>query len=283
MITSEVKNLPKATAEIQITISWDEIKETYGKILEKYTKEVELPGFRKGKAPKDLVEKNIDKSKVYEEVVREIIPKAYTKALQENKLTPVTAPKVEVVKAKEGEEWIVKATLALKPKIVLKNYKEKIRELKNGKTKIWTPGSPNEKDKTENKPNLEEILSAVVSGIEIELSDLLITEEANRLLSNLVDQTQKLGLTVEQYLISKGKTTEQLRAEYAKQASKNLTVEFALAEIADKENITVSQSDIDKILEKVEDVKEKERLKQDSYYLAHLIRQQKTLDFLSSL
>ena len=122
-----------------------------------------------------------------------------------------------------------------------------------------------------------------MSEVEVELSDLLISEEANRLLANLVDQTQKLGLTVEQYLISKGKTSEQLRAEYAKQAAKNLSIEFALVEIADKENITVTPEDLEKIIAKVEKPEEREKLKQDSYYLAHLLRQQKTLDFLSNL
>lgn len=283
MITSTVKQVPKATAELEITIPWDDIKETYDRIFASVIKESEIPGFRKGKAPKDLVEKNVNKAKVYEEVAKEIIPKAYSTAVTEHKLIPVSSPKIEVLKAKEGENWLVKAVLALKPVINLKNYKEKIQELKKGKTKIWTPGEKQEKPEKEKKPALDEIVSVLLSEIEIELSDTLITEEANRLLTSLIDQTQKLGLTVEQYLISKGKTSEQLRAEYAQQAAKNLSIEFALSEIADKENITVTPEEIENILNKVEKEEERERLKKDSYYLAHLIRQQKTLDFLSNL
>ena len=241
-----------------------------------------MDGFRKGKAPKDLVEKQINKTKVYEEVVKDIVPKAYSKAISENKLVPVTAPKIEVLKAKEGEEWVLKATIALRPKVNLKNYKEKIKEFKKGKVKIWTPGQKEEK-KEEAKPSIDELINIILAEIEIELPDLLVTEEANRLLSNLVDQTQKLGLTVEQYLMSKGKTSEQLRAEYATQASKNITVEFALSEIADKENITVAPKDLDDLIAKVQNPQERENLKKDSYYLAHLLRQQKTLDFLNSL
>lgn len=283
MINSTVKQMPQATTELEITISWDEIKDTYNRIFEQVSAEVEIPGFRKGKAPKELVEKNIKKTKVYEEVVTEIIPKAYAKAISEHKLTPVTSPKIEVLKAKEGQDWVVKAVLALKPVILLKNYKEKIQELKKGKTKIWTPGGSKEKEEKDNKPTLDEIVNVLLSEVEVELSDVLVTEEANRLLTNLIDQTQKLGLTIEQYLISKGKTSEQLRAEYAKQAAKNLTIEFALAEIADKENIMVTPQDIENIIRKVEKEEERERLKKDSYYLAHLLRQQKTLDFLSNL
>ena len=284
MATSILKQLPKSTAELEITIPWSEIKTTYQVVLDQVTKESEIPGFRKGKAPKKMVEEKIDKGKIYEEVIKRIIPKAYAEAVSTHKLQPISSPKIEVVKAKQDEDWQVKATISLKPKISLKNYKDKIRDLKKAKVKIWTPGE-NQKENTKepSKLSVDEIINALADEVEVELSDELITKEANRMLSDLIDQTKQLGLTVEQYLISKGKTNEQLRAEYTHTAKRNLTVEFALTEVADVENITVSQEDLDKILEKVEKPEEKEKLKKDSYYLAHLIRQQKTLDFLSNL
>lgn len=282
MITTTIKQLPKSSAELEIKISWDEIKETYQKIFDEVAKSTIVEGFRKGKAPKDLVEKKVNKTKVYEEVVKDIVPKAYSKAVSDNKLVPVTSPKIEVLKAKEGEEWMLKATIALRPKIDLKNYKDKIKELKKGKVKIWTPGQKEAK-KDDGKPSIDELINTILQEVDIELPELLVTEEANRLLSNLIDQTQKLGLSVEQYLMSKGKTTEQIRAEYAIQAAKNLTIEFALAEIADKESITVTPKDLEDLISKIENPTERENLKKDSYYLAHLLRQQKTLDYLNSL
>ncbi len=277
-----VKNLPKSTSEIEIVIPWDEIKSTYNTVFEDVAKEMEIPGFRKGKAPRELVEKQVDKNKIYEEVIKRIVPKAYQEAVTANSLKPVTSPRIELTKAKEGEDWVIKATLALKPKVDLKNYKEKIREFKRGKVKIWTPGS-NEKKEEESKPTLDELLKVLLESVEVELSDILIQEETNRLLSQLLDQTQKLGLTVEQYLMAKGKTTEQIRAEYAQTAARNLATEFALAEIADTEKIVVTDEDLNKLLAKVEKPEEREKIKKDSYYLAHLIRQQKTIDFLNSL
>lgn len=284
MITSTVKNLPKQTVEIEIHIPWEEIKLSYEKIFDQVAKEVEIEGFRKGKAPKNIVADKIDKSKLYQEVVKEVIPKAYSQALSENKLNPIISPKIELIKAKENEEWVVKATIALRPIINLKNYKDRIRELKRGQTKIWTPGEKVEKEKEKvNKLTLDQLVEALGKEVEIELSDLLIIEETNRLLANLVDQTQKLGLTIDQYLLAKGKTSESLQTEYRQQAEKNLKMEFALNEIADKENITVSKEDIDNLIAKVEKREEKEKLQKDSYYLAHLLRQQKTLDFLQNL
>lgn len=281
MTTSTVKLLPKSTAEVEIDIPWEEIKSTYQRILDQVAQESEVAGFRKGKAPKKLVEKNLNKTKVYEEVIRDIIPKEYAEAVKKHNLSPVASPKIEIVKAKENQNWQIKATIALKPKINLKNYKEKIRELIKSKVKIWVPGKSKEEEAK--KPSLDELVNILFSEVEIELSDLLINQETERLLADLIDQTRKLGLTVDQYLMAKGKTTEQIREEYKSQAVKTLTIEFAIAEIADKENITVTQEDFDKLLSKVEKEEDKEKLRKDSYYLAHLIRQQKTLDFLNNL
>jgi len=282
MITSSVKQLPKSTVEIEIQISWDEIKSSYEKIIQAARKEIEIEGFRKGKAPQKLTESKIDRNKVYEEVIKEIIPRAYAKAIKDHNLAPIISPKIDIIKAKEEQDWIVKVTVALKPKILLKNYQDKIRALKQSNKKIWTPGSTNEK-KSDEKLSLDKIVETLLSEIEIELPDILIEEEINRLLASLIDQTQKLGLTIEKYLQAKGKTVEQIRAEYAQQAEKNLKIEFALSEIADKENITVTATDLDNIISKVEKPEEREKLKKESYYLAHLLRQQKTLDFLNSL
>ena len=281
MSDSKITRLPKQTVELEISIPWTEIKSTYEDIIKSVSQTAELKGFRKGKAPKSLVEEQTDKKKVYEEVIKKIIPKAYTEALSLHKLIPVMSPRIEILKAKEGDTWSVKATIALKPIVNLKNYKENIKKLKQSKVKLWTPGQ--DKTKKDDKLALEEIITALIKEVEIEISDELIKNESNRLLADLVDQTGKVGLTIEQYLISKGKTNEQLRSEYAQTARRNLTLEFTLLAIADSEKITVDQSDIDKLLEKVENKEEKEKLAKDSYYLAHLIRQQKTIDFLNNL
>jgi hypothetical protein len=60
-------------------------------------------------------------------------------------------------------------------------------------------------------------------------------------------------------------------------------LEFALASIADQENIVVNDKDIENLIEKAEKPEEKEKLNKERYYLAHLLRQQKTLEFLNNL
>lgn len=282
MSTSTIKQLPKQTVEIEITIPWMDIKTTYEEIFNKVISELEISGFRKGKVPKNIAQKHVNKSRIYEEVVQKILPKAYSEAVKQHNLSPLTAPKLEILKAKENEDWSIKTTIALLPKITLHDYKQKIKDLKAGKTKLWVPGK-SEKEEKPAKPAMDEIVKIVLESSEIEISDLLVDQEMNRLLSDLIDQTKKLGMTVEQYLLAKGKTSLQLREEYKLQALRNLQLEFALNEIADQEKITVEEKDINQILDKVEKQEEKERLRKESYYLAHLVRQQKLLDFLSNL
>ncbi len=282
MITSTLKNLPNQTAEIEIYIPWTDIKTSYDQITLEAVSQMEIPGFRKGKAPKSIAEKHLDKTKIYEQVVQKILPKAYADAVKEHNLKPITNPKLEITKAKENEQWVIKTTIALFPKVVLKDYKKKVQDLKKSKIKIWIPGKDIKNDKPP-KPSLDELVKVITDEAEVEMSDLLLEQEVNRLLSDLIDQTKRLGMTVEQYLMAKGKTSDLLRQEYQTQARKNLSLEFILNEISDQEKIQVTQKDIDDVISKIEKEEEREKLKKDSYYLAHLIRQQKTLDFLNNL
>jgi len=146
------------------------------------------------------VEKNLDKSKVYEEVIRDIIPKVYDRAVKDLNLRPIMIPKIELKEAKEGKDWTVIARTCEKPEIDLGDYKKQISELNAGKRKkIWLPGEEKaENQEKENKPTLDEILGIIAGTVKITLPSILVEEEVNRLLSDLIDQTKKLGLSIEQ-------------------------------------------------------------------------------------
>jgi trigger factor len=283
----KVSRLPKFEAEILLTIPWAEIKKTYEEVVEDATKRMELKGFRKGKVPKKLVEENLDKSKVYSEVIQRVIPKYYQQIVAEQNFKPIGTPKVSLISAKEEKDWEIKILIAEKPEVKLGNYKEELMKL-NQTTKIWVPGKDSPKESEEAKKAKEEekiqkILSWLLENIKVEISDLVIEEEVNRRLSSLIDQTNKLGLTVEQYLSSTGKTAEEIKNEYRKQASEMWRLEFALNEISDQEKITVENKDIDELIQKASSQEEKKNLEAQRYLLASFLRRQKTLDFLASL
>ena len=95
-----------------------------------------------------------------------------------------------------------------------------------------------------------------------------------------MDQTKKLGLTVEQYLSSTGKTADSVRAEYKTLASKNLTLEFALEAISEKEQVVATDEEVTKIIQGAKTEEERKNMEAQRYYLTSLIRRQKTLDRL---
>lgn len=277
------QDAPKSEIILTVTVKQDEVNTSYVKALEKIAAEAEIKGFRKGKAPTSLVEKEVDKKIIYEETLKSVISESYKQAVEQEKIRPIIPPKAELVSTEEGKDWVIKFTACVKPSVKLKEYKKAIQNLKaSKKPKLIVPGKP-EPDEKETKPTLDELLTTLLTEAEVEISDLLAEEEANRQLSKLLDQLQKLGLTVDQYIASKNTNVENLRAGYLNQAKDTLKLEFILDEIANSENITVTDEDIKKALESVPDEKEKEALKKEQYYLSAILRKQKTIQFLENL
>lgn len=280
-MTTAINRLQNGTIELTITVPWEDVKKTYEHVVNEFIEELELPGFRKGKAPRNLAVEKLDQNKVYDHILRDIVPQVYSQAVKDEKLTPIISPRIEVIDFGEEKPLQFKALLCEKPKVELGDYKTAIGKLKV-EPKIWLPGQ----EKTEEKPakiSIDKILQAVLESSSVSVPDLLVEDEANRLLSRLIDQTQKLGMTIEQYLLAEGKTSESLKAEYATQARQTLKLEFILDTVADKENIKVTDEQIEKIITETKDPKEKETLKTQKYYLAALLRKQQTLAELDKM
>ena len=273
-MTSTIDRAPDGSISLTITIPWADVAATYEKVVVEMVQKAELPGFRTGRAPRELVEKNLDKTKVYEEVLKTLIPTTYNAAITQQRVKPIVSPKIELKDATENKDWVFIAHTCEKPIVTIGDYKKAIQ---SAKTKILKPG---EEPK---KPTLDELLMTLYKNVTVTLPSLLIEHEVNRLLSELIDQTKKLGLTVEQYLASTQRTSETIKKEYEEQARRTLTLEFALEEIADKEGILVSDDDIDAVIKTGKTDEEKKTLENQRYYLASVLRRQKTLDFLASI
>ena len=279
--------LPKNTVELIIDIPKQEIKNAYQKAFLSLQKELTLPGFRKGSAPKELAEKNIKKEKVYEKLIADLIPRIYEEIIKKENLTPLSLPKIELLKAKEEEDWQIKITLAQKPTVDLKNLKTIIQKIKaeQKKEEIWVPGKiqeEKENQEVKNQKLLNLILNALLKEIPCEISDLLIEEELSNRLASLLDDIKKIGLTVDAYLKSKNLTVEQLKEQYRKEIEETYKLEFILLAIADKENITVEKQDLEKIFVNLSP-EERKNAEANSYFYASILRKQKTLDYLLNL
>lgn len=278
---STLEHAADGTLILTLTIPWAAIAETYKIVVDETVSQTEIAGFRKGKAPKDMVEERLDKNKIYEETIKRLIPKAYTEAVAEQKLAPIVMPQIELKSAEEEKDWVVTAKTCEKPAVRLGEYKKAVAALKSAAVpKIVVPGQEEPKAGEKKGPSVNEVLDAILKNVEVAIPELLIDHEVNHQLSELVDQTKRLGLTVEQYLASTGRTADSVRKEYAEQARNNLILEFALESIAEAEHVEVAEAEVDKVLASAKSPEERQNLENQRYYLTSLIRRQKTLDAL---
>ena len=289
MYSYKKAQLPKKTIELSITIPWADIAKEYDSSFEVLRKDLKAEGFRKGKVPKNIAEKKIQKDTVYDHLLRAFVSRVYSEILKKEDIKPIISPKVELKKAKENEDWELIMTTAETPEIVLGEYKEAIKKATDEvkKDDIWVPGKDKEPSKEEKEKQESALfqakLSAVLDTAKVEISDIIIEEEVNKKLSKLVDDVQKIGLTMESYLSSRNTTQEKLKNQMQKEINDAYKMEFVLQKIADDAEIQVSKEDIDKLIDNLKDPKDKEAAQQNMYYYASLMRKQKTLDYINSL
>lgn len=291
MYTHTLKKLPKGTFEITVKIPWATVEKETEKAFQTLSDTLEVEGYRKGKAPKELAKKQIKKESVYQQIIRTLFPDIYSEIVKKEDLKPVISPRVDLKQAKENEDWELVFTLAEKPSVKLGDYKKTLTDIKAKRSKadIWIPGTEakpvdDEKEKARKQQALlNEMLTALLKLSTVEISEFILEEELNSRLSRLVDDIQKLGMNTETYLQSKNITMEQLREQFLKEIVDTHSIEFALNEIAEKENIVVENDELEKLFVSIKDNKERVAAMQNAYFYAALLRKQKTLDFLLGL
>ncbi|MGD9143740.1 MAG: trigger factor [Dehalococcoidia bacterium] len=107
-------------AYLTVEIESGEMEEALEDAYRKLSKRVEIPGFRKGKAPRAIVERNIGRERLVEEAVNKLVPQAYEQALKEHEIEPYAQPEIELTQA---EPVIFKAVVPLIPTVKLGDYK----------------------------------------------------------------------------------------------------------------------------------------------------------------
>ena len=118
-----VENLEKSMAKITITVDADTFEEAMVKSYNKNKKNISIQGFRKGKAPRKMVEKLYGPEVFYEDAANFAIPDAYEEAAKESGLEIVSRPEIDVVEIEKGKDFVFTATVAVKPEVTLGDYK----------------------------------------------------------------------------------------------------------------------------------------------------------------
>lgn len=119
----QVEKLEKNMVKLTIEASAEDFEAAVEKAYRKNRNKITIPGFRKGKAPRNMIEKMYGAGVFYEDAANEIIPDAYEKAVAESGLEIVSRPDIDVVQIEKGKTFIFTAEAAVKPEVTLGEYK----------------------------------------------------------------------------------------------------------------------------------------------------------------
>ena len=123
-MSAKVETLEKSMVKLTIEVDATKFEEGLQHAYNKNKGKISIPGFRKGKAPRKIIEKTYGKGFFYEDAANHIIPEAYDNAVEEMKLEVVSRPSIDVEQLEAGKPFIFTAEVAVKPEIKLGEYKK---------------------------------------------------------------------------------------------------------------------------------------------------------------
>ena len=113
----------KNEVKLSFTVEAEKFEEAMKKVYSKTAKYFNIPGFRKGKAPMQLVERQYGSEIFYEDAFNELVPDLYDEAIKENNIEAVSKPDIDITQMEKGKDLIFTATVQTKPEVKLGKYK----------------------------------------------------------------------------------------------------------------------------------------------------------------
>jgi len=278
---TEVKKLDSTKCELSVAVSGELVKNKFEEVFSQFAKEAKVPGFRPGKAPRDVLEKHYAAS-VHEQVLKELVPDVYNQAITAEKLDVIELPQITDVKL-DRNNLSFKAVVEVSPEIAIKDYKKQKINYKvvsvsadEIKKQIDSVKESRKAETLDDKfsrslgyPNMAEFEKAVERQIFISKENQERQRIENELIDNLLKdlefkvpesliarQTQdmlrqtKLDLAMKGIPRDKIDEQEKLILEGIQpQAKKQVKIYLVLAQIAKKESISVDDHMPAKVME----------------------------------
>lgn len=123
-VTATYRKLEPTIVELDIDVSAADLDAARERAFQKLVKQYKLPGFRPGRVPRRIFERQVGVDAIEHQAVEDVVPDAYSKALKEHNLEPVERPHIDLEKTDEGKSLRIKAVVAIRPEIVLANHRQ---------------------------------------------------------------------------------------------------------------------------------------------------------------
>lgn len=273
-ISSTIAKTEDGTIQITFNIPYPLIETAKRQAALALGKDIEIAGFRKGKAPLDKVLEKIPQNTLVEKILTQLLPTALAEAIKKHKIKPAVYPKFELISTGGGKDWQIRAVTCELPEVDLGDYKKVVQ----GALRTSSSSSKDEKEQL--------VIKTLLDSIKVKVPNILVDEEVNVRLSNLLERIEKLGLSLDGYLASVGRNPQSLRAEYENQARQLIALELILNKIADEQNIKIPEKQVDdaisaskadpKLAEKLQSPRERELIQA-------VLKRRAVLDSLVSL
>jgi len=121
-VKSAVETLSPTRAKLTVEVPFEELKPSLDAAYKKIAQQINVPGFRRGKVPPMVIDRQVGRGAVLDEAINEVLPKVYVEALQENDLQPLAQPDIEVTKFEDNQTLEFTAEVDVKPEITLPSY-----------------------------------------------------------------------------------------------------------------------------------------------------------------
>jgi len=121
-VKSAVETLSPTRAKLTVEVPFEELKPSLDAAYQQIAKQINVPGFRRGKVPPAIIDRQVGRGVVLNEAVNDVLPKKYVEALQENDLEPLAQPEIEVTRLDDAEVLEFTAEVDVKPQIDLPDY-----------------------------------------------------------------------------------------------------------------------------------------------------------------
>lgn len=305
------KSMIAPNESVKIVLEWSSVDALYKKALNKFAKNVKAEGFRVGKAPLAIVEQKVGFEKIADEVLRDLLPEAYTKQVEKENKKPITSPEFNPISLKKGEDWSLEAFFSVLPEVKLGDYKKVAKKAKVEAAKFVTERNAEIKKEAEahekgehghdhdhehsHQPlgeneikeiNLQHIFRDLVAEFAPAIGELLLRQETQAEYERLLEQLKQYNISPEDYMQRRGVTIEQLSQELAGTVLSRLQLDFIMAAISQAEKLEATDEEVQKELLQITNLKMRQEVEKNQNYLTQIkanLLQRKTLDLLLAL
>lgn len=263
---------------LTISIPRELQEKAYAKVLGKIAALVTVPGFRKGKAPMKLVEEQVGRAKIVDQVLEDVIPDLYAEAVKKAGIAPLVHPHLSVKELPEDGDWVIEAETAVAPTVELGDWKKVIA--KSGKEYTKDEKKSEEEQKQE---KLSFVLGKLLENVNPKIAPLLIEHEARRQIEEFARHLAEHRIELDQYLASTKKTVQSLQEEYTAASLASLQLEFVLNAITAELDPKPSDEEIAKLLGDGIKKLSKEEQKRLEDYARQTLSRQATIEEIRSI